>query len=75
MQPLKDWKKSQAKMVVELFGGVRATGRVLGLSAGAVSKWKTSGMIPSKHHKPLLDAAKAARKRLTPEMLILGSKA
>lgn len=63
--------KTPKQIVVEMFG-VRGTARLLKLSPGAVSKWDT---IPSKHHKPLLDAAKAAKKKLTPEMLILGAKA
>lgn len=66
--------KTPSSLVVELFGGVRATARALKLSPGAISKWKATGLVPSKHHKPLLDAAKAQKKRLTPEMLILGAK-
>ena len=66
--------KNPANVVIDLFGGVRATARVIKRSPGAVSKWKKLGFVPSKHHRPLLDAAKAARKRLTPEMLILGAK-
>ena len=61
--------KTPKQIIVDMFG-VRGAARVLGLSHSAVWKWTT---IPSKHHKPLLDAAKAARKRLTPEMLILGA--
>lgn len=63
--------KTPKEIVTGMFG-VRGTARILGLSPGAVSKWDT---IPSKHHKPLLAAAKAAKKHLTPTMLVLGAKA
>jgi len=62
-----------ADVVIALFGGVRKTARAIKVAPGTVSKWQKDGLVPSKHQVPLLDAAKAARKRLTPEMLILGA--
>lgn len=65
-------KKKPAEVVIDLFG-VRGTARGLKLrSPGTVSKWKLTGLIPARHHKPLLELAKARKVELTPDMLING---
>lgn len=62
--------KTPKQVVISTFGGARPLARLLGLSHGAVWKWRT---IPSKYHEKLLALARSKRKRLTPEMLILGA--
>jgi DNA-binding transcriptional regulator YdaS (Cro superfamily) len=66
--------KTPASVVIDTFGGVRKTARLLGLSPGAVSRWQTrdGGAVPGKHHVALLLAAKSARLKLTPNDLVLG---
>jgi hypothetical protein len=63
-----------AQVVVKTFEGVRATARILNLSAGAVSRWQTlrGGRVPSRHHVNLLEAARKRRKKLSPADLVLG---
>lgn len=67
-------RKTPAEVVIETFGGVRKTARLLGIDAGAVSRWgsRDGGAVPAKHYLPLLAAAKALRKKLTPNDLVLG---
>jgi len=66
-------KKKPAHVVIDLFSGVRPLARLLELSPGAISKWKKNGLVPSKHHEPLLELAKERRLTLTAEMLIIGA--
>lgn len=64
-----------AQVVVNTFGGVRATARVLSLrSPGTVSRWQSlrAGRVPSKHHVPLLEAAAQLKKKLTADDLVRG---
>lgn len=67
-------RKTPATVVIETFGGVRKTARLLGIDAGAVSRWgsRDGGAVPAKHYLTLIAAAKAMRKKLTPNDLVLG---
>ena len=64
-------KKKPKDIVVAALGGVRATARALGLTPGAVSKWR--GKVPQGHHERLLEIAKEKRLDITAEMLICGA--
>lgn len=66
--------RKPATVVTELLG-VRALARHLGLTPGAVSKWKNTGLVPSKHHEKILDFAKARRKRLAALTIVRGKPA
>jgi len=65
--------KNPATVVSGLLG-VRAIARALDLSPGAVSKWKESGLVPSKHHEDILALANSRKVKLTPEMLVYGER-
>lgn len=65
--------KNPATVVSDLLG-VRAIARALDLSPGAVSKWKESGLVPSKHHEEILTLAKDRKVKLTAEMLVYGQR-
>jgi len=60
-----------AEVVADLLG-VRALARALKLTPGAVSHWKDTGLVPSKHHERILELARERKVRLTPSMLICG---
>jgi len=66
--------KNPATVVSDLLG-VRAIARALHLSPGAVSKWKESGLVPSKHHEDILALADDRKVKLTAEMLVYGDRA
>lgn len=66
-----------AATIIDLFGGVRATARMLGLNPSAVSRWAmppekkgTGGAIPQRHWSTILDAAKKQKIKLTVSHLI-----
>lgn len=68
-----------AEVVIDVFGGVRATARVAQVNPSTVCRWLkrredggTGGMVPSEHMEQLLAAAQAMRKVLTAEHLIRG---
>lgn len=68
-----------ADVVIDVFGGVRATARVAGVNASTVCRWSkprrlggTGGMVPSEYMQTLLEAAANAGKMLTAEHLIRG---
>jgi len=70
-----------AEFIIEYFGGVRATGRKIGRSFQAVSKWTkprpsgTDGAIPRKAMERILEIAKKEKLALTPEILMIGGTA
>lgn len=50
-----------AQLVIEKFGGVRATARVLGINPSTVCRWNkrkedggTDGLVPQNHFKQIL---------------------
>jgi hypothetical protein len=60
---------SPAAHVVALFG-VRPLARDLAVSPSTVMRWLDVGLIPSKHHRRLLNLAKQRKLRLSPAELI-----
>lgn len=65
-------KLSPAKEIVQKFGGVRATARVLDINPSAVSRWMvsraergTDGRVPQKYWALMLDHARKERIKLT----------
>jgi hypothetical protein len=63
---------SPAEVVIESFGGIRATARVLHLDPSAVSHWRFSGRVPGFHLRRILVLAKQHGIEITAEDLILG---
>ena len=68
-----------AETVIDLFGGVSATARVLGVDVTSVARWRhyqgndgKVGRVPQRYFEPLLKAAAAEGKHLTPDHLIFG---
>ncbi len=66
-----------ASIVIRRVGGTVAVATICGLDAGSVSAWKraksrkgTGGLIPSRHHAPLLAYARRHNIPLTPADLI-----
>jgi hypothetical protein len=43
--------KNPARCVIEAFGGVRKTARILGVDLGAVSRWQKRGLVPNSLQK------------------------
>ena len=67
--------KTPAVVVIETFGGVLETARLLRIRHSAVSHWKRrDGRVPGKRHKEILALARRMRKRLTADDLIFGRK-
>lgn len=67
--------KTPAEIVIGLFG-VRPLARALDLSPGTICHWRSNndgGLIPSRHHAPLLALARKSRKKLTATMLCYGA--
>ena len=71
--------KTPAAVVIEAFGGVRPTARVLGVSPSTVSRWnspdrnkKHVGTIPANMHRAIITASKRRRLGITPHHLIYG---
>lgn len=69
--------KSPADIVIEKFGGVRATARALELNSSSVSRWRApaekrglDGRVPSKHQATILRLARARGIDLTAADLI-----
>lgn len=69
--------QTPAQTVIRMFGGVRATARIIGRSSSTVSRWQkpraeggTDGRVPSTSQKKLLDYAQAHGLPLTAEQLI-----
>jgi hypothetical protein len=68
-----------AEVVIDCFGGIRATARVVNVNASTVCRWMqarsrggTGGMVPPEYGEVLLDTAIRMRKLLTAEHLIRG---
>lgn len=68
-----------AEVVIDVFGGVRATARVAEVNPSTVCRWLkprqhggTGGMVPTEHMQHLLEAALAMGKLLTAEHLVRG---
>lgn len=66
-----------AALCVARFGGVRKAARAIGVDHSRVVRWRKSegGRIPSKHQRPLLDAAREQGVELTAAELITGGAA
>lgn len=69
--------KTPAAQVIEAFGGVRPTARVLELNPSTVCRWQkpkeqrgSGGLIPSEHHARILRESRARQLPLTAESLI-----
>lgn len=63
---------SPAEYVIQVFGGVRATGRAIGRDATSVFLWKGNGRIPTANLRKILKVAKLKKLDITAEDLILG---
>lgn len=70
-------KTTPAQKVISIFGGVRATARILGRNGSTVSRWQkpraeggTGGRIPTSAQGPLLEHARANGLPLTADDLI-----
>lgn len=68
-----------AEVVIDVFGGVRATARVAAVNASTVCRWLkprraggTGGRIPPEHIDILVEAATKIGKLLTPDHLQRG---
>lgn len=61
-----------ADIVIQAFGGVTNTARILGRNKGAVSQWKKTGNIPTKLQPVVLRRAKQMRLKITASEIILG---
>lgn len=68
-----------AEVVIDVFGGVRATARVVNVNASTVCRWLqprtrggTGGIVPETHHATLLEAAQATGKLLSQQALTIG---
>ena len=66
-----------AEIVIARFGSAQRVAEALGVHVSRVHRWAyprerggSDGMIPSRHHRPLLDAAKAAGIKLKADDLI-----
>lgn len=70
---------SPAEVVVDVFGGVRATARAAEVNGSTVCRWLqprkrggTGGMVPKVHRERLIAAAAKLGKLLTDEHLTIG---
>lgn len=62
-----------AEIVIETFGGVRATARALGKSPSSVSRWQADrGLIPSSAQQQIMQLARDRGLDLTSDELIDG---
>lgn len=65
-----------ANRVIEAFSGPRALGRAIGLHHSWVVRWRreppegTGGLIPSRHHRKILRAARERGLDITADDLI-----
>lgn len=66
-----------AEIVIARFGSAQRVAEALGVHVSRVHRWTyprerggSDGIIPSRHHRPLLDAAKAAGIKLKADDLI-----
>lgn len=65
---------SPADTVIQLFGGVSPTAKILGIDTSAVCLWRTrGGAVPQKRFAALLLAAQQRGLDLTIEHLVNGS--
>lgn len=72
-------KLTPAQYVIHVFGGVRATARVVGRSPAAISKWHLSkknqgrgGIVPTGVQSIILKAASKKGLDIKPEDLVIG---
>jgi len=72
-------KLSPAQYVIQTFGGVRDTARILGVLPTSVSRWKLRrpkrgdrGLIPSHLHRKILKKASKLNLDITPFDLVWG---
>lgn len=71
---MKKWI-SPAKLVIEAFGGVRATARILGKSPSSISRWQNGdGLIPAQAQAQIMKLARENGLDLTSDALIDGRK-
>jgi len=62
-----------ARFVIDTFGGVSATARLVGRDASTVSRWQSKdGIIPSNMHRKILHVAKKKNFDITANDLIFG---
>lgn len=62
-----------AETVIQEFGGVRKTAKILKLYPSTVCRWKTSkGLIPSAMQTTVLKEAKRLNKNLTTDDIVWG---
>jgi len=67
-----------AHLVVKRFGGIRPLARALGIDHSAVHRWTTDkpkgtgGLVPSRHHLPLLKISAERGIDLTATDLVIG---
>lgn len=61
--------------IAQKFGGVNAFARALDKAPSTCHRWLVSGLIPAKHQRLVMDAAKANRIRLSPAEFIPDSQA
>lgn len=64
--------KTPLDKVIAVFGSASAVAKALDMNRSNINHWETrhKGLIPSKYHKPLLDAAKQKGLELNPVDLI-----
>jgi len=67
-------KMTPAEIVIEVFGGVRATARALKLAPSSVSRWVTdrNGLVPQAQQYKILKIASRKQLKITPTDLIIG---
>lgn len=61
--------------IAQKFGGVNAFARALDKAPSTCHRWLVSGLIPAKHQRLVMDAAKAHRIRLSPAEFIPDAQA
>lgn len=61
-----------AAAAIDVFGGVRPLARAIGVDPSSVSAWQDTGLIPSKHHVTILDAAARLGLEFTAHEIVYG---
>lgn len=67
--------ESPARKIAAKFGGTNAFARAIAKAPSTVHRWMESGLIPARHQRKVLDAAKEKRIRLSPSEFIPDSLA
>lgn len=66
---------SPAQIVVTAFGGVRAAARVLCVDPSCVSRWQSSGLVPTSRQRRILELAWKMGIDITANDLVFGRNA